>query len=149
MDRFLDEAPTVRNAMAVILLATVVTTVAGGFIVWLFDPHDFTDLGLAMWWALQTVTTVGYGDVVPTNGFGRVVGAVVMLESIAFISIVTAAITSIFVARARRERTGNIEAPEMDETRAALASLAEQLTRLEATVQELHRAVTDGPITPH
>ena len=56
-----------------------------------------------MWWALQTVTTVGYGDVAPTNFTGRLVGAAVMLEGTAFIAIVTAAITSAFVARATRE----------------------------------------------
>ena len=39
-----------------------------------------------MWWALQTVTTVGYGDVAPTQLVGRLVGAVVMLEGIAFIA---------------------------------------------------------------
>jgi voltage-gated potassium channel len=56
-----------------------------------------------MWWALQTVTTVGYGDVAPTQLAGRLVGAVVMLEGIAFIAIATALITSTFVARATRE----------------------------------------------
>jgi voltage-gated potassium channel len=53
--------------------------------------------------ALQTVTTVGYGDVTPTNFSGRLVGAAVMLEGTAFIAIVTAVITSTFVARATRE----------------------------------------------
>ena len=57
-----------------------------------------------MWWALQTVTTVGYGDVTPKDVVGRLVGAAVMLEGIAFIAIVTALITSTFVARATRER---------------------------------------------
>jgi voltage-gated potassium channel Kch len=56
-----------------------------------------------MWWALQTVTTVGYGDVTPTHVAGRLVGVLVMLEGIAFIAIVTAVITSTFVARATRE----------------------------------------------
>lgn len=57
-----------------------------------------------MWWSLQTVTTVGYGDVAPSQLSGRLVGAVVMLEGIAFIAIVTAVITSSFVARAGQER---------------------------------------------
>jgi voltage-gated potassium channel len=48
------------------------------------------------------VTTVGYGDVTPTNFTGRLVGAAVMLEGTAFIAIVTAVITSTFVARAAR-----------------------------------------------
>ena len=56
-----------------------------------------------MWWALQTVTTVGYGDVAPADLTGRIVGGVVMLEGTAFIAIVTAVITSTFVARATRD----------------------------------------------
>jgi voltage-gated potassium channel len=56
-----------------------------------------------MWWALQTVTTVGYGDVAPAHTGGRLVGALVMLEGTAFIAIVTAVITSTFVTRASRD----------------------------------------------
>jgi voltage-gated potassium channel Kch len=56
-----------------------------------------------MWWAIQTVTTVGYGDVTPKHASGRLVGVIVMLEGIAFLAIITAAITSAFVARAERE----------------------------------------------
>ena len=47
---------------------------------------------------------MGYGDIVPTSGFGKVIGAVVMVVSIAILSIITASITSIFVDRTRRER---------------------------------------------
>ena len=52
-----------------------------------------------MWFALQTVTTVGYGDVTPGRS-RQLVAALIMLEGIAFLAIVTAAITSTFVARA-------------------------------------------------
>jgi voltage-gated potassium channel Kch len=55
-----------------------------------------------MWWAVQTVTTVGYGDVTPKRITGRLVGGAVMLEGVAFIAILTAVITSTFVARATR-----------------------------------------------
>jgi voltage-gated potassium channel len=70
----------------------------------LIDDEDYGSVGEGMWWALQTVTTVGYGDSTPTNVEGRIVAAFVMLEGIAFLSVVTAAITSTFVARATRER---------------------------------------------
>ena len=69
----------------------------------LLDREEYPDVWIGMWWALQTVTTVGYGDVAPTNSTGRLVGAVVMLEGTAFIAIVTAVITSTFVGRATRE----------------------------------------------
>jgi voltage-gated potassium channel len=102
VDRFLREPPTVRNAAAVIVIATVVVVVGAGVLMTLIDGEEYPDLGVGLWWALQTVTTVGYGDVAPSQGGGRLVGAVVMLEGTAFIAIVTAVITSTFVARATR-----------------------------------------------
>ena len=103
LERFLREPPSVRNAAAVIVVATVVVVVAAGFVITLLDSEEYPSLGIGLWWALQTVTTVGYGDVAPKNVSGRIVGAVVMLEGIAFIAIVTALITSTFVGRATRE----------------------------------------------
>ena len=50
-----------------------------------------------MWWAMQTVTTVGYGDVTPRHTSGRIVAVFVMLEGIAFLTIVIAAITRLRV----------------------------------------------------
>ena len=103
LERFLREPPSVRNAAAVIVVATAAVVVGAGFLITLLDSEEYPSLGIGLWWALQTVTTVGYGDVAPKNVSGRVVGAVVMLEGIAFIAIVTALITSTFVARATRE----------------------------------------------
>jgi voltage-gated potassium channel len=100
IDRFLKQPPSVRNAAGVIVLATTVIVVAGGVLISVIDHEEYPSVGLGLWWALQTVTTVGYGDVAPANVAGRIVGAVVMLEGIAFIAIVTAVITSTFVARA-------------------------------------------------
>ncbi len=59
---------------------------------------------VGMWWALQTVTTVGYGDVTPAHVSGRIVGSVVLLYGIGFLTITIAAITSTFVTRAEREQ---------------------------------------------
>jgi voltage-gated potassium channel Kch len=53
--------------MRLIIVATVVTTVAGGLLVYAFDRKDFANLGDAFWWSIQTVTTVGYGDVTPSS----------------------------------------------------------------------------------
>jgi voltage-gated potassium channel len=103
LDRFLREPPSVRNAAAVIVVATGVVVAAAGVLITVVDGNEYPDLETGLWWALQTVTTVGYGDVAPSNLSGRLVGAVVMLEGIAFIAIVTALITSTFVARATRE----------------------------------------------
>jgi len=103
LERFLREPPSVRNAAGVIVIATAMVVVGAGVLIRLIDHAEYPDVWLGMWWALQTVTTVGYGDVTPTRLGGRLVGVAVMLEGVAFIAIVTAVITSTFVARATRE----------------------------------------------
>jgi voltage-gated potassium channel len=102
--RFQREPLSVRNAAGVIVIATAVVVVGAGVLISVLDNEEYPDFGIGMWWALQTVTTVGYGDVTPTHFSGRLVGAAVMLEGTAFIAIVTAVITSTFVARASREQ---------------------------------------------
>ena len=103
LERFLREPTSVRNAASVIIIATAVVVVAAGVVITLIDSNECPNLGVGLWWALQTVTTVGYGDVTPTQLGGRLVGVFVMLEGTAFIAIVTAVITSTFVTRATRD----------------------------------------------
>lgn len=101
--RFLREPPTIRAAAGVIVTATVVVVLGAGALITVVDREEYPNIGIGIWWALQTVTTVGYGDVAPKQVTGRIVGAVVMLQGIAFVAIITAVITSTFVARATRE----------------------------------------------
>ena len=62
-------------------------------------------LGEGLWWAVATVTTVGYGDVVPKTLNGRLIGVVVMIGGLLSFSLVTATVASIFIERKfRRER---------------------------------------------
>jgi voltage-gated potassium channel len=147
---FLRAPASVRNAMAVIVTATVMTVLIGGVLVWLLDRKDFPNIGLGMWWALQTVTTVGYGDVTPTTGLGRAVAALVMFESIAFISVITAAVTSSFVERARRERLLQEAAHQPDVILAVMARLediAGRLERIESTLDRYEEARRSGGST--
>jgi voltage-gated potassium channel len=115
MDRFLREPPSVRNAVGVIVLATAMIVVGAGVLISVIDHEEYPSIGLGIWWGLQTVTTVGYGDVAPAHVSGRIVGAVVMLEGIAFIAIVTAAITSTFVARASRDFQEQVAQEELSD----------------------------------
>lgn len=75
----------------VIIAATVVTSVEGGENATI---HSFPD---ALWWAVVTITTVGYGDMVTLTVVGRAVGFVLMLGGIAFFSGVTANLASFLV----------------------------------------------------
>jgi len=142
MSRFLREPPSIRIAASVIVTATALIVVGGGALIRVLDHHEYSNIWVGMWWALQTVTTVGYGDVTPRDVSGRLVGAVVMLEGIAFVAIITAAITSTFVARAERERAlaesqDGIAHEERVEKR--FDELDERLDRLEALLRELDR----------
>jgi voltage-gated potassium channel len=134
MQNFRESPASVRTAMRVIVVATIATTLAGAVLVWLFDSKDFGSFGEAIWWSLQTVTTVGYGDVTPRNAVGRVVGAIVLLYAVAFLSILTAAITTSFVEKARRRQAEHepgvqLVLDRLDEIDAKLATLERQFTR--------------------
>jgi voltage-gated potassium channel len=132
--RFLREPPSVRTAAGVIVTATTAVVLAGGVLMRLLDHGEYSDIWVGMWWALQTVTTVGYGDVAPKNPSGRIIAAFVMLQGIAFLAITTAAITSTFVARASKERESARVADEDDaEVRieAHLVGIDQRLDRLE------------------
>jgi voltage-gated potassium channel len=140
MSRFLREPVSVRNAARTIVVATLAIVVAGGVAMRFLDHHEYSSIWLGMWWSLQTVTTVGYGDVTPTTAPGKLVGALVMLQGIALLSIITAAITSSFVARATAERDAKAQASEdraEDQLNARLADVCERLDRLERLLVKL------------
>ena len=118
MSKFLREPPSIRTAASVIVTATALVVVGGGILIRVLDHREYANVWVGMWWSIQTVTTVGYGDVTPKSVAGRLVGALVMLEGIAFLAIVTAAITSTFVARAQSERA---QAEDADGATAGLA----------------------------
>ncbi len=143
MSRFLREPPSVRLAAGVIVTATAVLVVISGVLMRVFDSQEYSTVGEGMWWALQTVTTVGYGDVTPKEPAGRIIAAFVMLEGIALLSITVAAITSTFVTRAQRERDDADAAGEdlvAARIEARLDDLSERLERIETSLSELKRA---------
>jgi voltage-gated potassium channel len=138
MSRLLSEPPSVRTAAGVIVTATTVVVVAGGVLMRLLDHSEYSDIWVGMWWALQTVTTVGYGDVTPKEPAGRIIATFVMLQGIAFLAITTAAITSTFVARASKERESERDADEDDaelRIEAKLEGIDQRLDKLEKLLQ--------------
>jgi voltage-gated potassium channel len=135
MSRFLREPPSVRMAARVIVTATAVVVVGGGVLMRVLDGDEYPNIWVGMWWALQTVTTVGYGDVTPHRASGRIIAAFVMLEGIAFLTIIVAAITSTFVSRAAKERevaqAADEDAAEV-RIEARLDGIEQRLDRLES-----------------
>ncbi len=132
MTKFLRQPPSVRTAASVIVTATALVVVAGGVAMRLLDHAEYSNIWVGLWWAIQSVTTVGYGDVTPMHRSGRIIASFVMLEGIAFVVITTAAVTSAFVARAQEARG-----------KAGAEAAEEELEGLEAQVAELTRRFDD------
>jgi voltage-gated potassium channel len=97
----------------------------------LLSPKAFATFGDEVWWAAQTVTTVGYGDVVPKTGGGRVIGGIVMFVSVATVSLVTAIVTAGFVAYQQRRLSG--ESERHRELRDALRRIEQRLDAIDAS----------------
>ncbi|MCX5144885.1 MULTISPECIES: potassium channel family protein [unclassified Streptomyces] len=64
---------------------------------------NITSFPKAVWWSIETATTVGYGDLYPVTAWGRVIASVTMLAGITTFGMVTAAIATWFVDRAQKE----------------------------------------------
>jgi voltage-gated potassium channel Kch len=140
LSRFLREPASVRNAVSVIVAGTGIAVVAGGLLMRVLDPSEYPNVGRGLWWAMQTMTTVGYGDVTPENVSGRLIASVVMLWGIAFLAILTAVITSVFVTRAAAERA-QVEAGDDDEVEeqieTSLEDIAARLDRVEQLLTQI------------
>jgi len=103
-----------RYAAYIIIALWFAAVFVWGIFEHLVDDQTFPTVWLGMWWALQTVTTVGYGDVVPQNDLGRAFASLLMLGGLAFLSVVTATITSSFVARRQNELAQTADDPVME-----------------------------------
>jgi voltage-gated potassium channel len=151
LTKFLREPPSVRLAASVIVIATALVVMVGGVLMRVFDHSEYASTWVGMWWALQTVTTVGYGDVTPAKPVGRIIASFVMFEGIALIAVLTAAITSTFVARAESERKEDAAADAAggDAAFAArLDRLDEGLAELSDRVASLDELLRADPQTP-
>lgn len=100
----------------------------------LFAHGEFTSFGESVWWAAQTVTTVGYGDVIPNTAFSKVVAVIVMIFGISTVSLSTAVITSVVISSMQRRD------PTVDPYGDALEDIAKRLEVLERIE---HRLLTD------
>jgi voltage-gated potassium channel len=99
------------------------------------DPKTYHTIWLAWWWAIQTVTTVGYGDVVPQSTAGKALAAVLMLGGLAFLSIITATITSGFIARRQEKQQERGDDPVMQQ----LGGITERLDAIEEALKRSGR----------
>jgi voltage-gated potassium channel len=89
----------------------------------------FTSFGLSLWWAVTTVTTVGYGDVVFKDTSGRLVGAMLMLTGLSLIPLITSVVVSALVNK-RVEAQRDVDRERYAEQSARLERIEQQLAEL-------------------
>jgi voltage-gated potassium channel len=109
-------------------LATLAIAAVAGVAANFLSPKGFDSLGDALWWSAQTVTTVGYGDVVPESSGGRFIGLFVMVFGVASVSLITALVTSSFITYQQKRSGGELERHQ---------ELRDTLARIEARIDAL------------
>jgi voltage-gated potassium channel len=142
IDRRVRKIVNARSVTLGLALTFVLLALVGAVVERIVDPHDFPSIGLALWWSLQTVTTVGYGDVVPTTDVGRLIGGIELVLGVSFIAFLTAGVTSTVVERAgakseelkrdRQEQEARTIVEALTETREAISALDRRLDTIES-----------------
>ena len=125
------ESLTARRAAAIIAGVTFLITVVGGILERVLDHQEYPNIGKGLWFALQTVTTVGYGDVTPAHAQGRVIAGVLMLTAIGFLAVITASATAALVEGSRQRV---VATPDSDDVGQRLDEVNDRLARIEAAL---------------
>ena len=126
------------GALTTALLATALVVWIGSLMVLNAERGapgaQITDVRTAVWWCLQTVTTVGYGDVIPTTLAGQALAVLVMLVGISVVGSVSASLAATLV---KQQRTASTPTSPESELRAEIADLRSMVSDLQAAVARL------------
>ena len=130
--------------LRVVVAVTVVTSVivaVSSFVMWLIERDrggtNIHSYGDGVWWAMETITTVGYGDHHPTTVAGRWVASGLMVVGVALVGVITATVVTWFFSELDVLRdVRKIEAEE-EKTEATLADILEQVTALNERLDRL------------
>jgi voltage-gated potassium channel len=138
IERRIKKIANARSITLALSTTFIALAFAGAIAIRFLNEDSFPSFGLAFWWALQTVTTVGYGDVVPTGSTGKIIGSIEMVLGVSFISFLTAGVTSVVVQRSqdKRHEEDRVQSAQdvqrlidtLDEIRAAIAALERRLS---------------------
>lgn len=130
------ERLTLFRAVRTITLVAIILVLLAGLAEWIVEPETFTSLGLAYWWAVMTVTTVGYGDIVPESPAGRVVASLLMLVGFSLIPTLSSLIVSMLIGKRTRAQQEQLDRQGKEQ--------AEALERIEARLDRLADGQTGG-----
>jgi len=129
--RRIDRSVEKGTIIPFLALATLTIAAVAGVAANFLSPEGFDSLGDALWWSAQTVTTVGYGDVVPGTSGGRLIGVFIMVFGVASVALITALVTSSFIGYQERRTGGELDRHQ--EVVDALARIEHRLDALERT----------------
>ncbi len=121
------------NRLSTTLVTALIIVFLAGIVVAGLDPAIATPWD-GIWWAWVTMSTVGYGDVVPVSGVGRIFGAILITMGLGLFSVITANFASIFIQREVREGVEEVK-KESEEIRLILESI-QAVKRDEETIVE-------------
>jgi voltage-gated potassium channel len=129
-----------RHSIAALLFVLLLTVTISGSLMYMLESEDqpavFSSIPAAMWWAIETITTVGYGDMVPMTVFGRIVGGAVSIIGIGTLALFSGLITVGFLDQLKIHREQH---PKM-----AVAISRETIT----VTKSYETSVGGGPVLP-
>ncbi len=121
-----------RHVFFAIILMTAFLLTLGGSIMPMLDAETFDGFGDGMWWTLVTLSTVGYGDLVPQTEAGRLMGIIFVAMAVIWLSLISASIAAFLVGL-------RMEASTEDEERIDMQIL-HRLDRIEALLEQEREA---------
>jgi len=112
-----------------IVYTTIGLVLFFGFLFYISEPHveTYSD---GLWWALVTITTVGYGDITPVSTLGRIIAGALMVMGIGFIATITAAVSSYFIS-------------SFNDNEVTINDLGEKLDKIEKELNILKKEIND------
>lgn len=122
-----------RNGFIYALYASACVVFVGSGFYSIVENISYVD---SIWWSIVTMTTVGYGDIVPKTAWGRVIASITMLFGIAFIGMLTSTITNYFKDKQAELRDDQNDQQELRQ-QTELAALSQQVEELTHLVERL------------
>lgn len=128
------ETTNLDKLLIAILVFTIISTVA----LYIIEPN-FSSLFDALWYVVVTLTSVGYGDIVPVTQNGKILAFVIIIVGILFFSVFTAAVASIYIRKVNESSEYNYE-KHLNNLKIQIDEIIYQLKSME---EEYHSKVSD------